>query len=99
MKKKKEISGRAVEVIQEELDVAKREAEIMELRLDAVESRIARLQEELKDNCTHPADKVKQQSFYCEGSYLDRATTDYWNECTVCGTKSERTRKTHGYYG
>lgn len=53
--------------------------------------------QELLDGCTH--DEVEQKSYYFSGSYLDTAYTDYWNECTLCGATSEKTHKSHGYYG
>ena len=52
---------------------------------------------ELLETCTH--DEVTQEQYYFGGSYLDQAYTEYWNTCVLCGTTSERTHKSHGYYG
>lgn len=49
--------------------------------------------------CYHPEDQVKRESYYFEGSYNDCAYTEHWNECKICGAKSERTHKSHSWYG
>lgn len=51
----------------------------------------------LLSECTH--DEVEKKSRYFSGSYYDKASTDYWNECKLCGATSEITSETHGYYG
>lgn len=56
------------------------------------------LRAELKSwekKCDHPL--VTRKSRTVEGSYYDRSYTEYWNECEVCGAKSEVTT-TYGYY-
>ncbi len=62
---------------------------------------IKKHQEELKEmleSCTHKG-FVVEKSHYFSGSYYDKAHTTYWNECTLCGRKSEETIKEHSYYG
>lgn len=51
----------------------------------------------LLDECTH--DEVERKSQYYEGSYYDKASTDYWNVCLLCGARSEITSETHSWYG
>lgn len=51
----------------------------------------------LLEECTH--DEVEKKSEYFGGSYYDKAHTEYWVECTLCGAKSERTTETHSWYG
>ena len=46
-----------------------------------------------------PHEEVTEKSFYFEGSYYDNAYTDYWNECKLCGKRSEVTTKMHSWYG
>jgi len=48
-------------------------------------------------NCQH--EEIAEQSSYCSGSYYDKASTDYWNQCTLCGKRGEKTTKMHSYYG
>ena len=51
----------------------------------------------LLTECTH--EEVEKKSEYYGGSYLDTAHTDYWSVCTLCGKKSDRKTKDHGWYG
>lgn len=51
----------------------------------------------LKDSCPHEEIEPKE-SFY-EGSYYDTARTTYWNQCVLCGARSETTSEGHGWYG
>jgi hypothetical protein len=52
---------------------------------------------QLLSECTH--DEVERKSEYYSGSYYDKAHTDYWTVCVLCGTRSERTHETHSWYG
>lgn len=54
--------------------------------------------EELHNRCPHIG-TVEEKSSYYSGSYTDHAYTRYWNQCTLCGKRSEDTVKEHGYYG
>ena len=49
------------------------------------------------DNCKHP--KIIKKESYFGGSYYDKAYTDHWNECEICGAKSEVTTEYHSWYG
>lgn len=49
------------------------------------------------DNCKHP--KIVKKESYFEGSYYDKAYTDHWNECEICGAKSEVRHESHSWYG
>jgi len=51
----------------------------------------------LLKSCTH--ERVEEKSRYFSGSYYDHAHTTYWNECMICGAKSEDTVKEHSWYG
>lgn len=51
----------------------------------------------LLEECTH--DEVEHKSEYYDGSYYDKAHTEYWAVCTLCGAKSDRTTKMHDWYG
>lgn len=48
-------------------------------------------------NCQH--EEVEQKSSYFEGSYYDKAYTDYWCQCKLCGKKSEKKHESHSWYG
>jgi hypothetical protein len=52
----------------------------------------------LLEQCTHEG-HVEEKSRYFSGSYTDTAHTTYWNECTLCGERSEDTVKDHSWYG
>lgn len=61
---------------------------------------IQKHQEQLKNllnKCPH--DDIERKSHYHPGTYYDKAYTDYWNECKVCGKRSEVTTIEHSYYG
>lgn len=47
--------------------------------------------------CTH--DEVERNSRYYSGSYYDKASTDYWDECKLCGAAINHRSETHSYYG
>lgn len=53
--------------------------------------------QKLLEECTH--DEVEKKSEYVSGTYYDKAYTEYWVVCTLCGAKSERTTETHSWYG
>lgn len=53
---------------------------------------------ELLLTCDHVG-YVEEKSSYFSGSYTDKAHTTYWNQCTLCGARSENTIKEHNYYG
>jgi hypothetical protein len=54
--------------------------------------------QELYDQCNHHG-MVEEKSSYYSGSYTNTAYTRYWNQCTLCGKKSEEIIKEHGWYG
>jgi hypothetical protein len=73
----------------------------LEKKVAAKRKLIAKHQGELAqmlEACTHEGYLV-EKSRYFSGSYTDTAHTTYWNECTLCGRKSEDTVKEHGWYG
>lgn len=49
------------------------------------------------DNCKHL--EVEKKIYYFAGSYYDKAYTDSWNVCKVCGAKSEVKTEYHSWYG
>lgn len=53
--------------------------------------------QQLLAECTH--DEVITKSRYFEGSYYDKASTDYWDECKLCGATLNRREETHSWYG
>lgn len=50
---------------------------------------------ELLNDCTHDETILKSEDF--PGSYYDKSYTEYWNECILCGAKSEK-RSEIGWY-
>lgn len=54
----------------------------------------------LKDMLDHcPHEEIEHKTSYCSGSYYDKASTDHWNECKLCGARSSNTTEMHSYYG
>ena len=73
----------------------------LEQQIERKHKTIAKHQNELKQllaQCTHEG-HIEQKSSYFSGSYNDTAYTRYWNQCMLCGAKSEDTIKDHAYYG
>lgn len=52
---------------------------------------------ELLAECTH--DEFLTRSEYHGGSYYDKASTTYWDECLLCGAKINKREETHSWYG
>jgi hypothetical protein len=48
-------------------------------------------------NCPH--EEIESKESYYSGSYYDKASTDRWNECKLCGSRSEKKTEMHSYYG
>ncbi len=52
---------------------------------------------ELLATCTH--DEVNKKESYFSGTYYDKASSTYWDECKLCGTKLNKREETHSWYG
>lgn len=83
----------------DKLEVVKRELEIHKLRGVTLNDKRSELQHAIKQMCPHPDEYLKKESRYCSGSYYDRASTDHWTECTLCGSRSETKTEMHSWYG
>lgn len=55
------------------------------------------LSSEVSEACAHELKEEKR--YYFPGSYYDMAYTDHWDECLVCGQRSEKIREHHSWYG
>jgi len=53
------------------------------------------IRENCPDHC--PSAYVKEHNF--DGTYYDKARTDYYLKCDVCGKFKQIDSKTHGWYG
>lgn len=53
--------------------------------------------QDLKNSCPH--EEIEPRQSFHAGSYYDTARSMYWNQCKLCGAKSEITSKGHGWYG
>lgn len=49
------------------------------------------------EDCPHT--ELKRESSYYEGDYYNKAHTETWNTCTLCGKRSEKTYEQLSYYG
>ena len=61
--------------------------------------KIARLKKVLKEECAHPIETLNVVEDYDCGDYLNRAKTDYFVECKLCGKREKVHTKDHSYYG
>lgn len=52
---------------------------------------------ELHKSCTH--EELDAKESYFSGNYDEHASTNYWNQCKLCGAKSKTITETHNYYG
>lgn len=52
---------------------------------------------QLLAECTH--DEVERKSSYFSGSYYDKASTTYWDQCLLCGKTLNHREETHSWYG
>jgi hypothetical protein len=59
-------------------------------------TRIASLQKQLVDICTHPTFTV--MSLYSCGGYDYRSQTKYWSECTICKKVIQEGKTEYGYF-
>lgn len=76
--------------------------EYLELKskIDRKKTLIAKHSAELKQllaKCTH--EELASKELYYEGNYNDRAYTDHWQQCNLCGKRFNETTKTHSWYG
>lgn len=53
--------------------------------------------EDMLKTCTHEETFVEEH--YFSGSYNDRAHTDYYTRCSLCGKIIETRTKEHSWYG
>lgn len=51
----------------------------------------------LLNKCPHEELELKES--YFEGSYYDKASTDRWYQCKLCGERGPVTTETHSWYG
>lgn len=62
--------------------------------------RLNKLQQELQQmykSCSHP--RLESKENYFDGSYYDKASSVYWDECTLCGKTFNQRTVTYSYYG
>jgi hypothetical protein len=52
---------------------------------------------QLLEQCQH--EETEPREHYYPGSYLDRAHTEYWTECMLCGARSATESENHSWYG
>lgn len=46
-----------------------------------------------------PHEELELKEMYFEGSYYDKAYTDRWYQCKLCGERGPVTTDTHSWYG
>lgn len=84
----------------EEYVTLKTATEVLRKKLNKLVTTEQALRDEIKElhkSCTH--EELEAKESYFNGSYDERASTNYWNRCTLCGVTSKTTTVTHSYYG
>lgn len=84
----------------EEYVALKAATEVLRKKLDKIVTKEKALRDEIAElhkSCSH--EEIEAKESYFSGSYYDKASTDHWNQCKLCGATSETTTKTHSYYG
>ena len=66
-------------------------------RKDALADKQRAILKELITNCPH--EEVVEKDSYYSGSYYEKAYTEYWQQCTLCGKRGEKNTVMHSYYG
>ena len=51
----------------------------------------------LKKECPH--EEIEAKESYSPGGYLNCGSSSYWNQCTLCGKRSEVTTESDGMHG
>jgi hypothetical protein len=52
---------------------------------------------ELLKKCEH--EELKEESSYYGGDYYNKAHSEYWMQCTLCGERGPKKTEMHSYYG
>lgn len=85
-------------------DTCKLDSELVAKECEKITKRMKRSQalymqqiNKLKANCNHS--KLQPMEYYVDGSYYDKAYTNYWDECVGCGKKLNERHESHGWYG
>lgn len=61
--------------------------------------KIARLKKIVKNECAHPVESLEVTEQYFNGSHEEKASTEYYVQCKLCGKKDCVKTETHNYYG
>lgn len=77
-------------------DQVEKQRKVVARKQALVDKQRAILKDLLK-NCQH--EELEEKSSYCSGSYYDKASTDRWMECKLCGARGPVTTEMHSYYG
>lgn len=77
----------------EEWDDFRKKVESLKKRRDKLSQDISAMYR----NCTHEEKVAKSQ--YFSGDYYNKASTDSWFECSVCGKRFEEISRSYSYYG
>lgn len=80
---------------------------LFDMAFKGLTSEIRKKQEELKslekqmsallEQCPHS--NIEPREYYSPGSYFDKAYTDHWDECILCGERFNHNTKIHNHYG
>lgn len=84
----------------EEYAALKSANEVLQKKLAKLVKKEQALRDEINElykSCTH--EELEAKESYFSGNYDERASTNYWNRCILCGATSKTTTITHSYYG
>ena len=67
--------------------------------INKAEHKLLNLQDEVKNTCRETCINYKEYKDSYEGNYYDKAYTNYWKHCKICGKVSEIVKVIDGGYG
>lgn len=79
------------------LKTATQEIEKKLIKLSNKKKKLYEQLAEMHKSCTH--EEIELVENYYSGSYYDRASTDYWHKCKLCGKSSKIKTVVHSWYG
>lgn len=80
----------------EEVLKLKEEYDALDKEVQRLSARRGSVWKLMRDNCKHQT--TTKQRYYIPGSYYDRSSTEYYDECTVCKAKLN-IKTVEGHYG
>ena len=74
----------------------------LKLKIVSLEKRLKKVSvelETLRNQCDHTEQTPEVKEYYFEGSYYDKAYTEIFHYCSICGKRIKSDHKEHSWYG